>query len=87
MLLNGKAGNTYSVIQRDTPVPPSRQLAALIRAQIESGELAPGSRIPSVLALSELHGIAPVTVRKGIAILKDEGLLFTVNGYGTFVRE
>jgi DNA-binding GntR family transcriptional regulator len=80
-------GNTYCMIQRDTPVPPSRQLAALIRAQIDAGELGPGERIPSILTLAETHGISPVTVRKGLAILKDEGLLFTVNGYGTFVRE
>ena len=75
------------MIQRDTPVPPSRQLAALIRAQIDAGELAPGARIPSIITLAETHGVSPVTVRKGLAILKDEGLLFTVNGYGTFVRE
>lgn len=75
------------MIRRDTPVPPSRQLAALIRAQIDAGELAPGERIPSILSLAETHEISPVTVRKGLQILKDEGLLFTVNGYGTFVRE
>jgi DNA-binding GntR family transcriptional regulator len=87
LLPEGKAGITYCMIQRDTPVPPSRQLAALIRAQIDAGQLAPGERIPSILVLAETHGISPVTVRKGLSILKDEGLLFTVNGYGTFVRE
>jgi DNA-binding GntR family transcriptional regulator len=46
-----------------------------------------GASPSSILSLAETHGISPVTVRKGLSILNDEGLLFTVNGYGTFVRE
>ncbi len=76
----------YAVVERGTPVPPSRQVAGLLRAQIDSGELAPGAALPSILRLSQEHGIATNTVRKALQILKDEGLIETVVGYGTFVR-
>ena len=75
------------MVQRGTAVPPSQQLAAILRGQIESGELPPGSQIPTILALAEEHGLAPVTVRKALNILKHEGLIHSVSGYGTFVVE
>lgn len=76
----------YAVVERGTPVPPSQQVAALIRAQIESGELPPGSPLPSIARLAQEHEIATNTVRKTLRILKAEGLIESVPGYGTFVR-
>jgi GntR family transcriptional regulator len=73
------------MVQHGTPVPPWRQLAALLREQIESGELPPGARLPSILRLSQEHGIATVTVRKALDALKADGLIETTPGYGTFV--
>jgi len=75
------------MIRRDTAEPPSRQLAAILRSQIESGELAPGARLPAIMALADQYEIAPVTVRKALDILKREGLVHGVSGYGTFVVE
>jgi GntR family transcriptional regulator len=73
-------------VQRGVAEPPSRQLAAIIREQIESGELPPGGRVPSIMQLSQEYGIATVTVRKALDALKEEGLLETTPGYGTFVK-
>jgi GntR family transcriptional regulator len=75
------------VITRGTPVPPWRQLAEILRDQITSGELAPGQQLPSALALSERYQVAVPTVRKALNLLKDEGLVVGVAGYGTFVAE
>jgi DNA-binding GntR family transcriptional regulator len=75
------------VIHRGTPTPPSVQLAALLRAQIQSGALPPGSPLPSILRLSQEYGVATNTVRKSLTILKNEGLVVSVSGYGTFVAE
>jgi DNA-binding GntR family transcriptional regulator len=72
---------------RGTPVPPYRQLAAIIRGQIESGELARGQQLPSVIKLAEQYDVAVPTVRKAITLLKAEGLVTGVAGYGTFVAE
>jgi GntR family transcriptional regulator len=76
----------YAVVERGTAVPPSRQVAAHLRAQIASGALPPGAPLPSILRLSQEHEVATNTIRKALAILKDEGLIETVVGYGTFVK-
>jgi len=75
------------VITRGTPVPPYRQLAAIIRGQIESGELAPGQQLPSVVALAAEYEVSTPTVKKALSLLKDESLVTGVAGYGTFVAE
>jgi len=76
----------YAVVERGTAVPPSRQLAALLRDQIASGALAPGQVLPSIARLAQEHEVATNTVRKALTILKAEGLVESVAGYGTFVK-
>jgi GntR family transcriptional regulator len=73
------------VITRGTPVPPWRQLAQILRGQIEAGELAPGQQLPSAVTLAADYGLAVPTVRKALDLLKTEGLIVGVAGYGTFV--
>jgi GntR family transcriptional regulator len=73
------------MISRDGPVAPWRQLAALIRGQIEDGTLPPGSRLPSIHDLSEQYDLAYTTVQKAIGELKDEGLIVT-SPMGSFVQ-
>jgi DNA-binding GntR family transcriptional regulator len=73
------------MLDRDAPQPLSRQLADLIRSQITSGKLPPGSRLPSINALAAEHDIATATVTKALRILKDEGLVIGSTGHGTFV--
>jgi DNA-binding FadR family transcriptional regulator len=63
-----------------------RQLADLLRRQIESGELAPGDPLPSELRLGEDHNISRTTVRQAIAQLRSEGLVTVDRPRGTFVR-
>jgi GntR family transcriptional regulator len=75
------------MLNRDAPQPLSRQLADHIRDQIASGELPPGSRLPSITALAAEHDIATATVVKALRILKNEGLVTGSTGHGTFVSE
>jgi GntR family transcriptional regulator len=72
-------------VQRGTPVPPSRQIANLLREQIASGELPPDSKLPSRLQLAAEHGVSQDTAAKAVRILRDEGLVVVVPGYGVFV--
>jgi DNA-binding GntR family transcriptional regulator len=74
------------VIERESPVAPWRQLYALLRGQIDNGELAPGSRLPSITDLAATHGIALTTVRKAMDKLKGDGLVVT-SPMGTFVAK
>jgi DNA-binding GntR family transcriptional regulator len=72
-------------IDREGPVPPYRQIAAQLRAQIASGAIPVGRRIPSLVELEQTYGVARDTLRKAVQVLKDEGLVETVNGMGVFV--
>jgi GntR family transcriptional regulator len=72
-------------INRRSAIPPWQQLADLLRGRIESGALAPGDRLPSIVSLGQEYDLAPVTVRKAITKLRDEGLIESRVGWGTFV--
>jgi GntR family transcriptional regulator len=74
-------------IDHESAVPPYRQLAAILREQIRSGELAPGATVPPVKRLRAEYGVAETTARKAVALLRDEGLVETVMGWGSFVRK
>jgi DNA-binding GntR family transcriptional regulator len=67
-------------------VPLYRQLADLLRTAITGGTYGPGDRLPSEPALQQEHGLARDTVRAAIAVLRDEGLVVTLPGRGTFVK-
>jgi GntR family transcriptional regulator len=73
------------MVTRDSVVPPWQQIANILRARIESGEYAPGSRVPSIIALSGEFAVAPVTARKALTALQREGLIESRTGWGTFV--
>ncbi|MET7771531.1 winged helix-turn-helix domain-containing protein [Nocardia sp. NPDC005366] len=70
-----------------TPKAPYQQVAASLRAQIETGALAPGEKIPSTRALAERHEVAPMTISKAIRALADEGWIVTVPSLGVFVAD
>jgi DNA-binding GntR family transcriptional regulator len=70
----------------DGPVAPWRQIYAVLRARIDSGELAPGARLPSIASLAQEFEVATTTVRKALDRLKDEGMVVT-SPMGTFVKQ
>ena len=65
--------------------PLHEQLAGILRAQIASGQLAPGRRIPSEQDLMDQHGVSRGTASRAVRALRDEGLVILVFGRGTFV--
>jgi GntR family transcriptional regulator len=72
-------------IDYEAPLSPHRQIAAWIMAAIESGELGPNKIIPSEKDIMDMTGVARTTARRAIAYLRDEGVVYTVAGRGTFV--
>ena len=68
-------------------MPPYRQLGAIIRGRVESGELAPGAWLPAILAMAAEYQVSVPTVRKALDLLKSEGVVVGVPGYGTFIAE
>ena len=66
-------------------MPVYRQVAAVIRARIESGEIPDGRAVPSEKQLMGEYGIARETARKAVKVLRDEGLVEIVQGRGAYV--
>ncbi|MFA5093732.1 MAG: GntR family transcriptional regulator [Candidatus Omnitrophota bacterium] len=62
-----------------------QQFADIIREQINRGRYKPGEYIPSERQLSKEFKLNRMTVRKGMAMLIEEGLLQPFRGRGTFV--
>ena len=73
-------------VDHEAETPLWQQLAAILRAQIQSGQLLPGRVMPSETTRMQEHQLARGTVRKAIDALVDEGLVNRVQGRGTFVR-
>ena len=67
------------------PNPMYRQIAEDLRAKIESGELASGTRLRTELELREDYDASRNTVRDAIKWLTNLGLVETKPGQGTFV--
>ena len=66
-------------------IPIYKQLASLIKNQIDQGIYKPGQQIPTEDYFCEKYEISRVTVRKAIAILSEDGTVVKQQGKGTFV--
>ena len=73
------------VVDPEAATPVYIQVANELRQQIRSGQLPPGRRVLSESDLEQIYGVARSTARKAIALLRDEGLVETVRGKGSFV--
>lgn len=63
-----------------------RRLAAMLRMQIEDGDLKPGSPIPSITELvRDGHAGTRQTGTKALQTLESEGLLIRYPGLGYYV--
>ena len=74
-----------SVIDPHSREPAYLQLAGIIAAMIESGELPVGRTIPSEKTLQESYGVGRGTARKAVMVLRERGLIDTVPQRGSFV--
>jgi GntR family transcriptional regulator len=72
-------------INHGSSVTVSVQVSADIEVDIDAGRLAPDTRLPSEAELSQQYGVARVTVRRAIELLRDKGKVVTVHGRGTYV--
>jgi GntR family transcriptional regulator len=67
--------------------PKYLRIADTLRAEIQSGELQPGERLPAETALTARFDVALPTLRQAIGILRAEGLIESRHGIGTFVKD
>jgi AcrR family transcriptional regulator len=67
-------------------VPRYSQIVAELRRRIETGELAPGDRVPSTREITQQWGVAMATATKVLTELRREGMVRAVPGVGTVVE-
>ncbi len=65
--------------------PPFEQVRVQLLELVSSGELAPGTRLPTVRRLAEDLGIAPNTVARAYRELETDGIIETRGRHGSFV--
>jgi DNA-binding GntR family transcriptional regulator len=70
-------------VDPDSATPLYVQVATLLRARVESGELT--SRLPSLRTITQEYGVSHITAEKAVQLLREDGLVVTVIGRGTFV--
>jgi DNA-binding GntR family transcriptional regulator len=66
--------------------PIYQRIAAALRAQIGSGDLAVGDALPSTRKLMEIHGASNNVVRNAVDLLRQEGLVHGQPGKAVYVR-
>jgi len=67
--------------------PLYRRIAAELRHAITSGELPPGSQLPTEQELGDRYKVSRNTVRLALGLLVNEGIITSTPGRGTFVRD
>jgi GntR family transcriptional regulator, N-acetylglucosamine utilization regulator len=70
-----------------SPLPKYYQLKEIIRDLIEKEGVGAGRAIPPERELCDRYGVSRMTARQAVMELVNEGLLYRVQGLGTFVAE
>lgn len=70
-----------------SPQPLYLQLKELLRSMIMDGSYAPHSKLPSENELIKQYKLSRITVRQALRDLQKEGLIFSIQGKGSFVTK
>ncbi len=75
------------VVDTGNGVPPWRQVRDQIIRLVEAGQLAIGSRLPTIRQLAADLGLAPGTVARAYKELEADGVLQTARRHGTVIAQ
>src|SRR6187455_3848658 len=71
----------------DAPRGLTAELVARLTADITSGKIPPGARLPTEQEMIAATGVSRTVVREAVAALRADGLVVTRQGVGAFVPE
>ncbi len=77
---------TTQGIDRSSYEPAYAQLVNILREGIASGQYLAGDQLPTEAELCATYDVSPMTVRRAIGMLLDQGAVRTRRGSGTFVQ-
>lgn len=63
------------ILNPHSSVPIYQQLVEQVRRLVTSGQLAPGTELPSVREMAQEHTVHPMTISKAYSLLETEGIL------------
>ncbi|MDO4544972.1 MAG: GntR family transcriptional regulator [Bacillota bacterium] len=63
------------------------RLVDWIKEQVETGALTAGQKLPTEAAMAEQFSVSRHTVRQALAFMENEGLLYSIQGSGTYISE
>jgi DNA-binding GntR family transcriptional regulator len=70
---------------RHGPVARYRQAAEFIRAAVAAGDLKSGDALPTEAQLSDYMGVSVDTIRAALQLLRDDAVVVTSQGIGSFI--
>jgi DNA-binding GntR family transcriptional regulator len=73
-------------IDRSSYEPAYIQLVNILKRAIASGQYQAGDQLPTEAELCAAYDVSPMTVRRAISMLLDQGAVSTTRGRGTFVQ-
>ena len=74
------------MISPNSSTPLYTQIKERLKELIQSGAYPEGSKLPSEKELCEKYNVSRITVRKAIEQLETSGMIYSVHGKGTFVK-
>ena len=86
MKTSSQNNSPVEVIDRNSYEPAYAQLANILRRQVAAGVFRPGDQLPSEAMLCQSYQVSPMTVRRTINLLAEEGVVNAIQGRGTFVK-
>ncbi|MGW6926514.1 GntR family transcriptional regulator [Streptomyces sp. NPDC054950] len=66
---------------------PYQRITQDVKDQVRLGRLKGNDKLPSTRELAERYGVAPGTVQRALSELRKEGVVYSHQGRGSFVRE
>jgi DNA-binding GntR family transcriptional regulator len=66
---------------------PYQRITQDVKDQVRLGRLQGNDKLPSTRELADHYGVAPGTVQRALAELRTEGVIYSHQGRGSFIRE
>ena len=75
------------MLKHNSTTPLYQQIAEILNVAIRSGQYKPGDKLPSEYELCREYSVSRMTIRLALSQLIQRGLVQSVHGKGTYVKE